>query len=93
MFSSRDMLAGAAASGAMAAATMTTADATPVKSYITFGNPNDSPQGCDQCQEFKEHQGSRSAESGDKGPIPIGIFAIAYLQLVGRHKRRNGVKS
>src|SRR5258706_4501838 len=45
MFSRRDMLAATAASGAMAAATMTTADATPVKSDISFGNPNDPPQG------------------------------------------------
>ena len=46
MFSRRDMLAATAASGLVTAATMTTADAsTPVKSDITFGNPNDPPQG------------------------------------------------
>src|SRR4030081_4126169 len=44
MFSRRDMLA-ATAAGGVAAATMTTANATPVKSDITFGNPNDPPQG------------------------------------------------
>src|ERR1700731_4739619 len=46
MFSRRDMLAGTAAGGLITAATMTTADAaTPVKSDISFGNPNDPPQG------------------------------------------------
>src|SRR3977135_1260451 len=45
MFSRRDMLAATAVGGVMTAATMTTADATPVKSDIAFGNPNDPPQG------------------------------------------------
>jgi oxalate decarboxylase len=46
MFSRRDMLAATAAGGVVtAAATVTTANATPVKSDITFGNPNDPPQG------------------------------------------------
>ena len=47
MFSRRDMLAATAVGGVVtAAATMTTADAaTPVKSDISFGNPNDPPQG------------------------------------------------
>src|SRR3981189_1274668 len=43
MFSRRDMLAATAVGGAVTAATMTTADATPVKSDISFGNPNDPP--------------------------------------------------
>src|SRR5258705_12056260 len=46
MFSRRDMLAATAAGGLVTAATMTTADAsTPIKSDITFGNPNDPPRG------------------------------------------------
>jgi hypothetical protein len=45
MFSRRDMLAATAVGGAVTAATMTTANATPVKSDIGFGNPNDPPQG------------------------------------------------
>src|SRR6202046_1241294 len=46
MFSRRDMLAATAAGGLVTVATMTTADAaTPVKSDISFGNPNDPPQG------------------------------------------------
>src|ERR1700726_5146634 len=45
MFSRRDMLAATAVGGVVTAATKTTADATPVKSDITFGNPNDPPQG------------------------------------------------
>jgi oxalate decarboxylase len=35
------MLAATAVGGRMTAATMTTANAAPVKSDITFGNPND----------------------------------------------------
>ena len=46
MFSRRDMLAATAAGGLVTVATRTTADAaTPVKSDISFGNPNDPPQG------------------------------------------------
>ena len=45
MFSRRDMLAATAVGGAMTAASMTTAEAAPVKSDISFGNPNDPPQG------------------------------------------------
>jgi len=51
MFSRRDMLAATAVGGALTAATMTTAadatttDTTPIKSDISFGNPNDPPQG------------------------------------------------
>jgi hypothetical protein len=44
MFSRRHV-GGDGRSGAMTAATMTTASATPVKSDISFGNPNDPPQG------------------------------------------------
>src|SRR6202051_4422759 len=45
MFSRRNVLAATAVGGVVTAATMTKADATPVKSDITFGNPNDPPQG------------------------------------------------
>src|SRR6059058_5359704 len=45
MFSRRDMLAATAVGGVVTAATMSTANATPVKSEIAFGNPNDPPQG------------------------------------------------
>src|SRR5258705_2617859 len=45
MFSRRDMLAATAVGGVVTAATMNTANATPVKSDISFGNPNDPPQG------------------------------------------------
>src|SRR5882762_8314320 len=49
MFSRRDMLAATAVGGVVTAATMTGANAdpviTPVKSDISFGNPNDPPQG------------------------------------------------
>jgi oxalate decarboxylase len=45
MFSGRDMLTATAVGGAVTAAAMTTANAAPVKSDISFGNPNDPPQG------------------------------------------------
>ena len=44
MFSRRDMLAATAVGGAMTAASMTTAEAAPVKNDISFGNPNDPPR-------------------------------------------------
>src|ERR1700682_1638228 len=45
MFSRRDMLAATAVGGVVTAATMTTANATPVKSNISSGNPTNPPQG------------------------------------------------
>jgi oxalate decarboxylase len=47
MFSRRDMLATTAVGGVMTTATMTdaTVNETPVKNDITFGNPDDPPQG------------------------------------------------
>ena len=67
MFSRRDMLAATAAGGVMTAATMTTANAAPVKSDISFGNPNDPPQGAINAKNKKHHR-SRSADSGHTGP-------------------------
>ena len=43
--SRRNMMAATAVGGVVAAASMTTASAAPVKSDISFGNPNDPPQG------------------------------------------------
>ena len=45
MFSRRDILAATAVGGVATAAAMTSANAAPVKSDITFGNPDDPPQG------------------------------------------------
>ena len=45
MFTRRDALTATAVGGIATAAAMTSAKATPVKSDITFGNPNDPPQG------------------------------------------------
>ena len=45
MFTRRDALAAAAVGGVVTAAAMTPANAAPVKSDITFGNPDDPPQG------------------------------------------------
>jgi oxalate decarboxylase len=51
----------ATAGRAMTAASMTTAEAAPVKSDISFGNPNDPPQGAINAR-IQEHQRSRSAK-------------------------------
>src|SRR5712691_8245631 len=45
MISRREMLAATAVGGVATAASMTTATAAPVRSEISFGNPNDPPQG------------------------------------------------
>ncbi|HEX3442830.1 MAG TPA: cupin domain-containing protein, partial [Pseudolabrys sp.] len=45
MFTRRDALAAAAVGGVVTAAAMTPTNAAPVKSDITFGNPDDPPQG------------------------------------------------
>jgi oxalate decarboxylase len=45
MISRRDVLTATAAGGVVAAATMSSAAATPQKNPITFGNPDDPPQG------------------------------------------------
>src|SRR6201997_5840292 len=45
MFTRRDALAAAAVGGVVTAAAMTPANAAPVKSDITFGNPDEPPQG------------------------------------------------
>src|SRR5262249_43189439 len=45
MMSRREAFAAAAVGGVVGAAAMTTANAAPQKSQITFGNPNDPPQG------------------------------------------------
>src|SRR6266436_5595528 len=45
MISRRDMLAATAVGGAVTAATMTGATAAPQKAAISFGNPDDPPQG------------------------------------------------
>src|ERR1700745_3747861 len=45
MLSRRDVLATTAVAGVVTAATMTAANAAPEKSPISFGNPDDPPQG------------------------------------------------
>ena len=78
MFSRRDVLAATAAGGMMTAATMTTATAAPVKSDITFGNPNDPPQGAINASESKERQRSRPAESSHQGSVSGSIFSTSH---------------
>jgi hypothetical protein len=80
MFSRRDMLAATAAGGVMTAATMTTATAAPVKSDITFGNPNDPPQGAINAKN------PRSVT--DPGPPPR--CCLGATPLVGERPRSNG---
>src|SRR6202789_2516422 len=75
MSSRRDRLAATAAGGLVTAATMTTADAaTPVKSDITFGNPNGPPQGAINAKN------PRSAiDPGPQNPAIRDQFPGAFL--------------
>src|SRR6202042_506352 len=74
MFSRRDMLAVTAAGGLVTAATMTTADAaTPVKSEVTFGNPNDPPQGAINAKNPKS-----ITDPGPQNPAIRDQFPAAF---------------
>src|SRR5258708_35466262 len=73
IFSRRDMLAATAAGGVMAAATMTTADATPVKSDISFGNPNDPPPGAINAKNPR-----RISDPGPQNPAIRDQFPGAF---------------
>jgi oxalate decarboxylase len=64
MFSRRDMLAATAVGRVVTAATMTTADAPPVKSDIAFGNPNHPPQGAINAKKPRS-----VADPGPQNPI------------------------
>ena len=77
MFSRRDMLAATAVGGAMTAASMTTAEAAPVKSDISLRQSGRAAAGRNQRQESEEHHRSRAAESGDQGPVSGGILPPA----------------
>jgi signal transduction histidine kinase len=87
--SRREMLAATAAGGVVTVSTMNTANATPVKSDITFGNPNDPATGCNQRQESKKHHQSRSAESGHKGPVAADRRHIDYVKKDIGHYIKN----
>src|SRR3977135_1316308 len=74
MFSRRDMLAATAAGGLVTAATMTTADAaTPVKSDISFGNPNDPPQGAINAKNARS-----ITDPGPQNPAIRDLFPGAF---------------
>src|SRR6202047_917007 len=75
MFSRRDMLAATAVGGAMTAATMTTANATPVKSDISFGNPNDPPQGAINAKNPRS-----ISDPGPQNPAIRDQFPSAFSQ-------------
>jgi signal transduction histidine kinase len=87
--SRREMLAATAAGGVVTVSTMNTANATPVKSDITFSNPNDPATGCNQRQESKKHHQSRSAESGHKGPVAADRRHIDYVKKDIGHYIKN----
>lgn len=69
------MLAATAVGGAMTAATMTTANAAPVKSDITFGNPNDPPQGAINAKTPRS-----ITDSGPQNPAIRDQFPAAFSQ-------------
>ena len=77
MFSRREVLAATAVGGAMTAAAMTTADAattqTPVKSDISFGNPNDPPQGA-----INAKNQSSISDPGPQNPAIRDQFPSAF---------------
>jgi oxalate decarboxylase len=73
MMSRRDMLAATAVGGAVAAAAMTTANAAPEKAPISFGNPDDPPQGA------INNANPRSAtDPGPQNPIIRDQFPSAF---------------
>src|SRR5277367_569795 len=78
MFSRRDMLAATAVGGALTAATMTTAanaavDSTPIKSDITFGNPDGPPQGAINAKNPKS-----ITDPGPQNPAIRDQFPAAF---------------
>src|ERR1700745_3141665 len=77
MFSRRDMLAATAVGGVVTAATMTTANAstpaTPVKSDISFGNPNDPPQGAINAKNPRS-----VSDPGPQNPVIRDQFPAAF---------------
>src|ERR1700743_2059665 len=74
MFSRRDMLAATAVGGVVTAATMTTADAaTPVKSDISFGNPDDPPQGAINARNPRS-----AVDPGPQNPAIRDQFPAAF---------------
>ena len=78
IFSRRDMLAATAAAGAVTAATMATADAAPipeapVKADISFGNPNDPPQGAINAKNPRS-----ISDPGPQNPVIRDQFPAAF---------------
>jgi len=74
MFSRRDMLAATAVGGVVTAANMTTANAAPVKSDITFGNPNDPPQGAINAKNPRSITDPGPQNPAIRDPFP-GVFS------------------
>src|SRR6476659_262825 len=100
MFSRRDMLAATAVGGAMTAASMTTAEAAPVKSDISFGNPNDPPQGAINAKNPRsisdpgpQNPAIRDQFSGAFSPPPtdVGSMPLSWASFNNAPRRiQNG---
>jgi oxalate decarboxylase len=73
MMSRRDMLAATAVGGAVAAAAMTTANAAPEKAPISFGNPDDPPQGA-----INDANPRSATDPGPQNPIIRDQFPSAF---------------
>ncbi len=73
MMSRRNVLAATAAGGLVTAATMTTAAAMPTKSDITFGNPDDPPQGAVNAKNPRS-----TTDPGPQNPIIRDQFPSAF---------------
>ena len=67
MFSRRDILAATAVGGVATAAAMTSTNAAPVKSDITFGNPDDPPQGAINAKNVRRKEGGGGPERRKAG--------------------------
>ena len=80
------MLAATAVGGAKTAATMTKANAAPVKSDITFDNPNDPPQGAINAKNPRS-----IADRGPQNPA-IGDQFPAAFSPAGDGRRRHAAE-
>src|SRR5467141_1285091 len=83
MFSRREMLAATAAGGVVTAWTMNTANATPVKSDITFGNPNDPRPGAINAKNPRSitNPGPQNPAIRDQWPRTAGDTDLQFLEV------------
>ena len=90
MFSRREMLAATAAGGVVTASTMNTANATPVKSDITFGNPNDPRPGAINAKNPRSitNPGPQNPAIRDRWPRTAGDIGYVKKNL-GHYIKNN----